>query len=308
MKRKAIINFIKFILFVAIFYALLAFNVFHLWEKLVPSSKDYLETSISEDREIEETYFTETAEQTTGHFAAENNFEAMKDRLCEKIAICEKIHFKGKYTVYDEYIYTKAIATLIDFIDRNGTQSTPIKDIISSIDINKDMGKRRGYATRDAIIFNLWSVSSKKEFAELLTHEMGHVTDLWYLQGTSIKKDRSYTEFGKVVFAINDLSLDFYKISRDKETIRKAEAKKKDFCSWYGMSDPFEDFSECFNMYVNHNALFREIAKNNIALKKKYNFIAGIVNGKYIASKTSELNLIKENTARRPRDTTKISN
>lgn len=74
------------------------------------------------------------------------------------------------------------------------------------------------------------------------------------------------------------------------------------------MSDPFEDFSECFNMYVNHNALFREIAKNNIALKKKYNFIAGIVNGKYIASKTSELNLIKENTARRPRDTTKISN
>ena len=122
---------------------------------MVPSSKDYLETSISEDREIEETYFTETAEQTTGHFAAENNFEAMKDRLCEKIAICDKIHFKGKYTVYDEYIYTKAIATLIDFIDRNGTQSTPIKDIISSIDINKDMGKRRGYATRDAIIFNL---------------------------------------------------------------------------------------------------------------------------------------------------------
>lgn len=74
------------------------------------------------------------------------------------------------------------------------------------------------------------------------------------------------------------------------------------------MSDPFEDFSECFNMYVNHNTLFREIAKNNIALKKKYNFIAGIVNGKYIASKNSELNLIKGKNTRRPRDTTKISN
>jgi hypothetical protein len=66
-------------------------------------------------------------------------------------------------------------------------------------------------------------------------------------------------------------------MSRDKENIRKATAKKKDFCSGYGMTDPFEDFAECFNLYLNHNILFREITKNNTILKKKYNFIAALV-------------------------------
>lgn len=136
---------------------------------------------------------------------------------------------------------------------------------------------------------------------------MGHVTDLGYIQGSSRKKDRSYTEFGQSVFAIDDISLTFYKFSRQNETIRKAEAKKKDFCSGYGMSDPFEDFSECFNLYLNHNILFREIAKSNSILKKKYNFIAALVDGKYIASQSKELDLVKASSTRRPRDTTKIS-
>lgn len=110
-----------------------------------------------------------------------------------------------------------------------------------------------------------------------------------------------------MVFRIDDLSLVFYKVSRDNETIRKAEAKKKDFCSGYGMSDPFEDFSECFNLYINHNILFRQMAKSNTALKKKYNFIASIFDGKYISSNSSELDLVKKDVTRRPRDTTKIA-
>ena len=111
-----------------------------------------------------------------------------------------------------------------------------------------------------------------------------------------------------MVFAIDDLSLSFYKLSWDNETIRKAEAKKKNFCSGYGMSDPFEDFAECFNLYTNHNIFFRQIAKTDSVLKKKYNFIAGIFNGQYISSNSQDLTLIKTNSARRPRDTTKLSN
>jgi hypothetical protein len=179
--------------------------------------------------------------------------------------------------------------------------------VIDTIEISKENGKRRGYATRDSIIFNIWSVKSRKEFMELSTHEMGHITDLGYIQWTSTKKDRNFTEFGKAVFASNDPSIAFYKISRNKETIRKAEAKKKDFCSGYGMSDPFEDFSECFNLYTNHNSFFRQMAKSNTVVKSKYNFIAGIFSGKYISSNSQELALIKTNTSRRPRDTTKLS-
>jgi len=107
---------------------------------------------------------------------------------------------------------------------------------------------------------------------------------------------------------MDDLSLVFYKISRDQESIRKAEAKKKDFCSGYGMSDPFEDFAECFNLYTNHNSFFRQIAKTNTVLKKKYNLIASIFDGQYINSNNQELTLIKTNTTRRPRDTTKLTN
>jgi len=111
-----------------------------------------------------------------------------------------------------------------------------------------------------------------------------------------------------VVFAINDPSIAFYKVSRESESIRKAEAKRKDFCSGYGMTNPFEDFSECFNLYINHNIFFREIAKKNGVLTNKYNFIAALVDGKYIASNNEELKKLQPNADRRPRDTTKISN
>lgn len=307
MKAKTII---KFIIFVAIFYALLAFNVFHLGEKIVPSSKDYLKESMPEDIGIEDEFFDNTAlPPWSWHFAAaENKYEAMLNALCKSSNICNKVNFIGNHNTYDKYSYTKAIVILTDFIDANGEQQKEIKEVIKNIDIKKENGNRRGYATWDTIIINLGSVKSKKEFAELLTHEMGHIADLGYIQWSSSKKNRTYTEFGKAVFALNDPSLLFYKISRSNETIRKSEAKKKDFCSGYGMSDPFEDFSECFNLYLNHNILFREIAKNNTILKKKYNFIAALIDGKYMASKSSELNLIKENSTRRPRDTTKISN
>jgi hypothetical protein len=74
------------------------------------------------------------------------------------------------------------------------------------------------------------------------------------------------------------------------------------------MTDPFEDFAECFNLYVNHNIFFREIAKENSILKNKYNFIATIVDGKYMASNDAEIEKLQDNITRRPRDTTKLSN
>lgn len=308
MNRKTII---KFIIFTGIFYTILTFNVFHLGEKLAPSSKNYLKENIpTEDIDIEEIYFNKITPPKTGHQAAEHRYEIMLSIICKKVDVCNKIFFNGNYTPYEKYIYTKPTTLLIDFIDTHwsGTQTTPLKEVLQKIEINKETWERRGYATWDSIIMNLWAVKTKKEFAELMTHEMGHITDLWYLQWRSSKKDSTYTEFGKIVFEIDDPSLVFYKISRESETIRKAESKKKDFCSGYGMSDPFEDFAECFNLYLNHNIFFREIAKNNPSLKKKYNFIARLVNGQYIATNEKELERIKHNPQRRPRDTTKMTN
>ena len=276
---------------------------------MVPSSKDYIETNtLTESQDLEQIYLQTDAitNNQTGHFAA--NDIANLESLCNDIEICDKIDFNGKFTDAQRYTYTKIFSKIVQFIADNSNADKNIQDVIKSIEISKENGNRRWYATRDSIILNLWSVKSNKEFIELSTHEMGHITDLWYIQWSSSKKDKNFTEFGNVVFSMDDLSLVFYKISRDQESIRKAEAKKKDFCSGYGMSDPFEDFAECFNLYTNHNSFFRQIAKTNTVLKKKYNLIASIFDGQYINSNNQELTLIKTNTTRRPRDTTKLTN
>jgi len=298
---------VKFIIATTVFYLFLAGNIFHIGDLLSPKNKDYVDNNIAQEEwTLEEIYFeNSTYKATTGHFSA-NETTDIAD-ICDSTNICDKIQFNGQFTDTEKYSYIKIINKITNFIDENSNEETPINEVIDIIEISKEHGNRRGYATRNTIIFNIWSVQSKKEFIELSTHEIGHITDLGYIQWSASKKDKNFTEFGHVVFAINDLSLLFYKLSRNNETIRKSTTKKKDFCSWYGMSDPFEDFAECFNLYTNHNSFFRQIAKTNPILKKKYNHIANIFEGEYISSNSQDLKLIKTNSTRRPRDTTKLS-
>lgn len=311
--KKKIVTLIKFIILVAIFYALLVFNIFNIGEKLVPTPKDYIKMDQPpQNEEIEQTYLeiNTGTEIQTWHFAA--NTTTNLETLCmNNIVVCDKIHFNGKFTDMEKYNYIKPISKTVEFIDNNGNQDKDIKEVIGEITINKEIGDTRGKVKgRDTIIFNIGGVRTRNEFMELSTHEIWHITDLWYIQWISSKKDKNYTEFDRAVFKIDDLSLLFYKLSRDAENIKKAIAKAKDFCSGYGMTDPFEDFAECFNLYTNHNSFFRQIAKVNSTLYKKYNFIAGIFDGQYINANKKDLDLkeIKNSTIRRPRDTTKISN
>lgn len=300
-------NVIKFIILVAIFYALLAFNVFQIGEKLSPKAKDYTQIpqSIIENDREEETW-VDINENITGHFATTPAMD--KASLCNNTNICDKIAFDGVFSDNEKYAYIRILGKIFQFIDKYGTQDQDIRSTIDTIQISKKNGQRRGYATRDTIVLNLWSVKSKTEFGELSSHEMGHITDLGYIQGMANKKDKLYTEFGKTVFAIDDISITYYKLSWDQENIRKAEAKKKDFCSGYGMTDPFEDFAECFNLYTNHNSMFRQIAQNNDILKEKYNFIASLFDGGYLSERSQDLELLQKDITRRPRDTTKLTN
>jgi hypothetical protein len=51
---------IKFIMATAICYALLAFNVFHVGEKLMPNTKEYIDMpTIQDDKDIEQHYLEE---------------------------------------------------------------------------------------------------------------------------------------------------------------------------------------------------------------------------------------------------------
>lgn len=118
---------IKCILLTALFYLLLVFNVFHIGEKLLPTTKDYLENAREETKE------------NTGHASASDNLTS----LCETNTICNKITFNGKYTTTNKYLYTKAITDIIGFIDDNTTQEKNIEDTINNITINNQNGTRR---------------------------------------------------------------------------------------------------------------------------------------------------------------------
>jgi hypothetical protein len=86
------------------------------------------------------------------------------------------------------------------------------------------------------------------------------------------------------VFSINDISLLYYALSRESEDQRKNIAKKEDFCTVYGMTNPFEDFAECFNLYLNHNSYFTTIKKSSTILDQKYTFMSKIFNNNYITN------------------------
>ena len=221
--------------------------------------------------------------------------------------LCNEVDFQWTYTAKEKYLYLASIFKVGNFINDSLTTQQKLEDSLHTIAVNKDTGARRWYATHTTVLLNLGSLANQQEFLELISHELGHILDLWVLEGTDTTKNKTYTEFGQAVFGMNDVSLGFYAISRDNETIRKAESSKKDFCSWYGMSDPFEDFAECFNMYTHHNAMFKQIARNNSTLKKKYNLIAGLFDGQYITDNKADLLLVKRDITRRPWDTTRIN-
>jgi hypothetical protein len=137
-----------------------------------------------------------------------------------------------------------------------------------------------------------------------LTHEVGHIIDLGALQGKSKTKHQLFTEFGKAVFTIDDPSLEYYEYSRQSETIRKSGVNKKDFCSGYGMSDPFEDFAECHNLYLNHQNVFQFLAQHNTSLRNKYNYLANLYGGNYFSNSSLTAEQVKADW--RAWDTTRI--
>ena len=289
---------------------MLALNVFNVGESIAPTEKDYTATTSQAQAIITSTgeqYIQDAIQEIQNpiHGAADTgNLDRKKfDLICTSNSIlCDEIHFESIFTDTEKYLYLSSIFNVVNFINDYLVTQQKTENALQKIAISNDVGQRRWYATHDTIVLNLGYVASKAEFLELVNHEMGHILDLGVLQGTDSTTDKIYTEFGKPVFALDDISLKFYALSRDNETIRRSTAIKKDFCSGYGMSDPFEDFAECLNLYTNHNNLFKAFALNNKVMKKKFNFIAGLFAGKFLSKWTSTTSVNE-----RPRDTTKIN-
>jgi hypothetical protein len=108
----------------------------------VPKTKNYWETNTAQqEQDRESTYLEEDTNIQTGHFAA--NDTTNLENLCSDIAICDKIEFKGDFLDTEKYGYTKMISKIVKFIDDNGSEDKKIEEVINTIEINKENGKRR---------------------------------------------------------------------------------------------------------------------------------------------------------------------
>ncbi len=284
---------IKFILAVFCILWWLLRKVENIWETEQDAFfKDYLNQEEINQEEI----LTENQHQSAWD---ETLLCKPQDPLCNKISTLDIETSQANRYINNTHDITYTI-------NDNLMSKKELIDTLKEILLKYWISERRWYATRNRIIINTAIIEDDEEFSNLVTHELGHIVDLWVVQWSKQTKDKLFTEFGRIVFESNDPSLYFYKLSRNSEDIRRRESTKKDFCSWYGMTNPFEDFSECFNLYINNQSFFKIIAKENKTLEKKYNFIATLLKGMYREKNIQSLALLKGNNSRRPWDTTKL--
>ena len=230
---------------------------------------------------VENDYYEEYAEDITSnvdeHPAASLS---MSDKLASVCALhddwCRKIVWSWAFSDMEKIWYVSQYFVIFNFLDRGINEGLDIKKEFKTLVINSNAGKRRWGATWSKITINLDSFTDISQFWQVLTHEFWHIVDLWVLNGNSLAKNSDYTEFWKVKFSIDDPSLEYYKYSWNSEDIRKSTAQEKDFCSQYWMSNPFEDFAECHNLYLNNRKLFRTMASESPILKNKFNFFSNL--------------------------------
>lgn len=287
-------------------YLALTIKIWLTWESDEVNTYDYLQ-----QEEIERWF--EEAEDTENN---ENNDKENEDtehwsssvfsRLCKEYnEICKKITRNWDFSDDDKAIKFAYVAYLLQILDRNikNWSNYPSK-VLAAMLINQTKWTRRWSANRDTVTINVWWMKYDNEFLQVISHELGHIIDLWVLQWTSSTKSQKFTEFEKSVFAIDDPSIEYYKYSRLSEKIRQNWMTKEDFCSSYWMSDPFEDFAECHNLYLNHHDYFHYIALTNDTVKNKYNFFSNLYGWKYVNN--SDVKYNKRDEWYRVRDTTKL--
>jgi len=145
-------------------------------------------------------------------------------------------------------------------------------EILDRLEVKNQEHVSRGMANGHKMILNVGTIESEEELAAIFLHEMGHVVDLGYFKG-NYKTGKSEFYDGKKPIYKDDRSLAFYRLSWKNALARKKHSKRSDFVSGYGMSDPFEDFSEHYIFYRLHGEKFRSLAKKSKTLQKKYNFM-----------------------------------
>ncbi len=228
------------------------------------------------------------------------------DQICTiNQIVCDFTQFNWDYKFKNKLKYQAIIIYLINHYDNFLNTSNWLADTITSLRMNKQWG-RRWYAGHHSILMNTLAIDDHKEFWEVLTHEFGHIIDLWILVWNWPQKNSRFTEFGKERFYKDDPSIQYYEISWLNEDTRKANSSRMDFVSWYWMTNPFEDFAESINLYLNHYWVFKKMSDTSSSLDLKFKFMQNLFNDRYLNYWRANIDKIKSNPERRPWDSTNI--
>jgi len=89
---------------------------------------------------------------TTGNIQDQINFQ----KICNaNTSLCDEITFDKQLTDKDRYLYLASVFKVVNFMDNNIITRQKAENTLADIEINKDMGERRGYATHTSVIVNL---------------------------------------------------------------------------------------------------------------------------------------------------------
>ena len=127
---------------------------------------------------------------------------------------------------------------------------------------------RRGLGGGSTIILRCSDVDDL-ELSSVLVHEMGHIVDTGLKTGNRWSGNSEFMD-GSLHIYNDDPSLRFYRLSWEDENTIKPTAEKTDFVTGYAMTDPYEDFAESYNYYILHGKQFKEMAKYDVDLRRKY--------------------------------------
>ncbi len=291
----------KFIFTVVIGVSFFMFNIKSIGEDTMTVLYNNLyKNTIPNSKEVTKEELHNSAEKIINSWQQEDFYE----QSCTATPLFCKI-INNTLTERDQKEkYNTLTLTILQNINLILSKNYPsLEEWLISIIIKNEPWGKRWYANHHAIVINIDNIQDD-EYIEVLTHELWHIIDLWIIEWSTQIKNPLFTEFNKEVFSINDISLLYYTLSRKSEKTRKKEAKKEDFCTIYAMSNPFEDFAECINLYLNHNNYFNTIKKSSTILDQKYNFIAQIFNNKHIYEKLQ--GWLSDEITYRYRDSTKM--
>lgn len=226
---------------------------------------------------------------------------------CTTLGVCDKIRFSDVYTIRQKTQYYTSILAILDGVQKALWDTQRINNTLFSITLNPEKWDRRWWWGSKTITLYTKDLTSQQEFRELLTHELGHIVDLGVIVWSQNTANTSFLLWEQAQFSIDDPSLDFYTISWDNHTTRRASASYMDFVWWYAMSSPYEDFAESFNAFLWHNDTFKAMAQTSQTLAEKYVYMHKMLKWFSFSNDSKNKNKVIQQPGRRPWDTTRMS-